>query len=324
MKNALIFGVTGQDGSYLADFLIKKGYNVFGTFRRTSHRCFERVEELGIFENFEKIKADLADQTSINAAIRQAEPDEVYNLAAQSFVGASFQQPILTADVTGIGTLRILDSIRENAPEAKFYQASSSEMFGNEPGVKNEQTYFRPRSPYGAAKVFSHHITNHYKEAYDIFACCGILFNHESPLRGLEFVTRKITYELALIKYKKQVKFSLGNIYAKRDWGFAGDYVEAMWLMLQQKNPDDYVIATGESHSVEEFLTLATEYIGLGKWEDIVDIDKSLMRPTDIEDLIGDASKAKKELGWKPKTNFKDLVKSMVEHDSEQVKATIE
>ena len=308
----------------MADFLIKKGYNVFGTFRRTSHRCFERVEELGIFENFEKIKADLADQTSINAAIRQAEPDEVYNLAAQSFVGASFQQPILTADVTGIGTLRILDSIRENAPEAKFYQASSSEMFGNEPGVKNEQTYFRPRSPYGAAKVFSHHITNHYKEAYDIFACCGILFNHESPLRGLEFVTRKITYELALIKYKKQVKFSLGNIYAKRDWGFAGDYVEAMWLMLQQKNPDDYVIATGESHSVEEFLTLATEYIGLGKWEDIVDIDKNLMRPTDIEDLIGDASKAKKELGWKPKTNFKDLVKSMVEHDSEQVKATIE
>ena len=324
MKNALIFGVTGQDGSYLADFLIKKGYNVFGTFRRTSHRCFERVEELGIFENFEKIKADLADQTSINTAIRQAEPDEVYNLAAQSFVGASFQQPILTADITGIGTLRILDSIRENAPEAKFYQASSSEMFGNEPGVKNEQTYFRPRSPYGAAKVFSHHITNHYKEAYDIFACCGILFNHESPLRGLEFVTRKITYELALIKYKKQVKFSLGNIYAKRDWGFAGDYVEAMWLMLQQKNPDDYVIATGESHSVEEFLTLATEYIGLGKWEDIVDIDKDLMRPTDIEDLIGDASKAKKELGWKPKTNFKDLVKSMVEHDSEQVKATIE
>ena len=324
MKNALIFGVTGQDGSYLADFLIKKGYNVFGTFRRTSHRCFERVEELGIFDNFNKIKADLTDQTSINAAIRQAEPDEVYNLAAQSFVGASFQQPILTADVTGIGTLRILDSIRENAPEAKFYQASSSEMFGNEPGVKNEQTYFRPRSPYGAAKVFSHHITNHYKEAYDIFACCGILFNHESPLRGLEFVTRKITYELALIKYKKQVKFSLGNIYAKRDWGFAGDYVEAMWLMLQQKNPDDYVIATGESHSVEEFLTLATEYIGLGKWEDIVDIDKDLMRPTDIEDLIGDASKAKKELGWKPKTNFKDLVKSMVEHDSEQVKATIE
>jgi len=324
MKNALIFGVTGQDGSYLADFLIKKGYNVFGTFRRTSHRCFERAEELGIFDNFNKIKADLADQTSINAAIRQAEPDEVYNLAAQSFVGASFQQPILTADVTGIGTLRILDSIRENAPKAKFYQASSSEMYGNSnTNIQNEETPFSPASPYGAAKVFAHHITNHYKEAHDIFACCGILFNHESPLRGLEFVTRKITYELAQIKYKKLKKFSLGNIYAKRDWGFAGDYVEAMWLMLQQKNPNDYVIATGESHSVEEFLTLATEFIGLGKWEDIVDIDKSLMRPTDIEDLIGDASKAKKELGWKPKTNFKDLVKSMVEHDSEQVKSTI-
>ena len=323
MKNALIFGVTGQDGSYLADFLLKKGYNVFGTFRRTSHRCFERVEELGIFDNFNKIKADLADQTSINAAIRQAEPDEVYNLAAQSFVGASFQQPILTADVTGIGTLRILDSIRENAPEAKFYQASSSEMFGDFPGVKNEQTYFRPRSPYGAAKVFAHHITNHYKEAYNIFACCGILFNHESPLRGLEFVTRKITYELAQIKHKKQKKFSLGNIYAKRDWGFAGDYVEAMWLMLQQKDPDDYVIATGESHSVEEFLTLATDMMELGNWEDLVDIDKSLMRPTDIEDLIGDASKAKEVLGWKPKTNFKDLVKSMVEHDLEEVKTTL-
>ena len=324
MKNALIFGVTGQDGSYLADFLLKKGYNVFGTFRRTSHRCFERVEELGIFDNFEKIKADLADQTSINAAIREAKPDEVYNLAAQSFVGASFQQPILTADVTGIVTLRILDSLRENAPEAKFYQASSSEMFGDKPGVKNEQTYFRPRSPYGAAKVFAHHITNHYKEAYNIFACGGILFNHESPLRGLEFVTRKITYELARIKYKKQARFSLGNIYAKRDWGFAGDYVEAMWLMLQQKNPNDYVIATNESHSVEEFLTLATEFAGLGEWKDIVDIDKSLMRPTDIEDLVGDASKAKKELGWKPKTNFKDLVKSMVEHDLDQVKSTIE
>jgi len=320
MKNALIFGVTGQDGSYLADFLLKKGYNVFGTFRRTSHRCFERVEELGIFDNFNKIKADLADQTSINTAIRQAEPDEVYNLAAQSFVGASFQQPILTADVTGIGTLRILDSIRENAPEAKFYQASSSEMFGNEPGVKNEQTYFRPRSPYGAAKVFSHHITNHYKEAYDIFACCGILFNHESPLRGLEFVTRKITYELALIKYKKQVKFSLGNIYAKRDWGFAGDYVEAMWLMLQQKNPDDYVIATGESHSVEEFLTLATEFMGLDKWENIVDIDKSLMRPTDIEDLIGDASKAQKELGWKPSQPLIEGIKKTYPWIKKQVK----
>jgi len=320
MKNALIFGLTGQDGTYLADFLLKKGYNVFGTFRRTSHRCFERLEEIGIFDDITKIKADLADQSSINSAIRQTNPDEVYNLAVQSFVGVSFQQPILTSDITGIGTLRILDSIRENAPDAKYYQASSSEMFGDFPGEKDEKTYFRPRSPYGVAKVFAHHMTNHYKEAYKIFGCCGILFNHESPLRGLEFVTRKITYELARVKYKKQKKFSLGNIYAKRDWGFAGDYVEAMWLMLQQKNPDNYVISTGESHSVEEFLTLATEFMGLGDWKDIIEIDKALLRPTDIENLVGNSSKARKQLGWKPKTSFKDLVKSMVEHDLEYVK----
>ena len=317
MKNALIFGVTGQDGSYLADFLLKKGYNVFGTFRRTSHRCFERVEELGIFDNFNKIKADLADQTSINTAIRQAEPDEVYNLAAQSFVGASFQQPILTADVTGIGTLRILDSIRENAPQAKFYQASSSEMFGDFPGVKNEQTYFRPRSPYGAAKVFAHHITNHYKEAYNIFACCGILFNHESPLRGIEFVTRRITYHIARIKFGIDKKFTLGNIHAKRDWGFAGDYVEAMWLMLQQEKPDDFVISTGESHSVEEFLTIATDVAELGDWNNFVEIDEKNLRPTDIEELLGDSSKARKKLNWKPKVPFKELVEMMVKHDLE-------
>ena len=213
MKNALIFGVTGQDGAYLSEFLLKKDYNVFGTFRRTSHRCFERMEELKTFDDITKIKADLSDQSSINSAIRQAQPDEVYNLAAQSFVGASFQQPILTSDITGLGTLRVLDSLREITPDAKFYQASSSEMYGNQIGTKNENTPFKPRSPYGVAKVFAHHTTNHYKEAYNIFACCGILFNHESPLRGLEFVTRKITYELALIKYKKQKKFKLGNIY---------------------------------------------------------------------------------------------------------------
>ena len=320
MKNALIFGVTGQDGAYLSEFLLKKDYNVFGTFRRTSHRCFERMEELKTFDDITKIKADLSDQSSINSAIRQAQPDEVYNLAAQSFVGASFQQPILTSDITGLGALRVLDSLREIAPDAKFYQASSSEMYGNHIGMKNENTPFKPRSPYGVAKVFAHHITNHYKEAYDIFACCGILFNHESPLRGLEFVTRKITYELALIKYKKQEKFKLGNIYAKRDWGFAGDYVEAMWLMLQQKQPEDYVISTGESHSVEDFLTLATEFSELGDWRNLVDIDKSILRPTDIDDLVGDSSKARTQLGWKPKMTFKQLVKSMVEHDLEYVK----
>tara|TARA_B100001540_G_scaffold51205_1_gene46192 strand:- start:1004 stop:1984 length:981 start_codon:yes stop_codon:yes gene_type:complete len=324
MKNALIFGVTGQDGSYLAQFLLKKGYNVFGTFRRTSHKCFERIEELKIFEDVSKIKCDLADDSSIRAAIKQSKPDEIYNLAAQSFVGASFQQPILTSDVTGLGTLRVLDAIREITPDARFYQASSSEMFGNYPGKKDETSVFKPRSPYGAAKVFAHHITNHYREAYDLFACCGILFNHESPLRGIEFVTRQITYRLARIKYNHQEKFSLGNIHARRDWGFAGDYVEAMWAMLQQNKPDDYVVATGESHSVEDFLTLATEYADLGDWKNLVNLDESLLRPSDIDELIGDPTKAQNVLNWKPKMSFKDLVKSMVEHDLEYIKLQTE
>ena len=319
MKNALIIGVTGQDGAYLADFLLKKGYNVFGTFRRTSHRCFERLDEMNNYEDVIKIKADVMDHPSIRSAFRQSEPNEVYNLAAQSFVGASFEQPLLTSDVTGLGTLRILDALKEYSPDAKFYQASTSEMYGNAPGIKNEETPFKPRSPYGVAKVFAHNMTNHYREAYDIFACCGILFNHESPLRGIEFVTRQITYRLAKIKFHKQKKFKLGNIHAKRDWGFAGDYVESMWLMLQQKNPDDYVIATGESHSVEEFLALATEYTELGDWHELVEIDHEL-RPTDIDDLVGDSSKAQKQLQWKPKMKFKDLVKNMVEHDLDYFK----
>jgi len=321
LKNALIFGLTGQDGAYLSQFLLDKGYNVFGTFRRTSHKCFERLEELQTFEKINTIKADLSDHGSITSAIRQSEPDEIYNLAAQSFVGASFQQPILTADITGLGVLRVLEAIKENAPDAKFYQASSSEMYGNYPGEKNEASPFIPRSPYGAAKVFGHHITNHYREAYNIFACCGILFNHESPLRGLEFVTRKITSTLARIKFKKTNVLKLGNINAKRDWGFAGDYVEAMWLMLQQKNPNDYVISTGESHSVEEFLSLATEFCDLGDWHDFVEIDQAAMRPTDIEDLLGNSTKAQKELNWKPKTSFRELVKMMVDHDIEYEKS---
>ena len=297
MKNALIFGLTGQDGAYLSKFLLDKGYNVYGTFRRTSHKCFERLDEMKTFEKVTRIKADLADPSSIQSAIRQSQPDEVYNLAAQSFVGASFQQPILTADITGIGTLRVINALKENYPSAKFYQASSSEMFGNHPGIKNENSDFAPRSPYGAAKVFAHYITNHYKEAYNIFASCGILFNHESPFRGIEFVTRRISWNLARIKFKKIKKFSLGNIYAKRDWGFAGDYVEAMWLMLQQDKPD---------------------------WHDFVEIDKSNMRPTDIDELIGDYSKARKQLGWKPKMKFKDLVKYMVEHDIDYFKLRID
>lgn len=320
MKNALIFGVTGQDGAYLAEFLLKKNYNVYGTFRRTSHKCFERLEEMEIFEDINRIKADLADFSSIQMAIKESQPDEIYNLAAQSFVGASFQQPILTADITGLGSLRVLEILRQMVPDAKFYQASSSEMFGNLPGEKNENSYFKPRSPYGVAKVFAHQIANHYREAYNVFASCGILFNHESPMRGIEFVTRRITYNLARIKFKKSKKFTLGNIHAKRDWGFAGDYVEGMWMMLQQSKPDDYVLATGETHSVEEFLTLATEYVGLENWQDYVEIDKSNMRPTDIEELIGDSSKARKQLGWKHKKSFKDLVRMMVEHDIEYFK----
>jgi len=315
LKSALIFGLTGQDGAYLSNFLLEKGYEVYGTFRRTSHACFERLEEMKTFDKIVTIKADIADHGSIQAAIRKSKPDEIYNLAAQSFVGASFQQPIFTADITGLGVLRILEAIKENVPDARFYQASSSEMFGNIPGIKNENSPFKPRSPYGAAKIFGHHMTVHYREAYNLFACCGILFNHESPLRGLEFVTRKITATLAYIKFKKAEKLYLGNLHAKRDWGYAGDYVGAMWKMLQQKNPDDYVIATGESHSVEEFLSLATEYVGLGDWHNFVEIDESVMRPTDIDELVGDSSKARKQLNWKPKIGFKELVKKMVDHD---------
>jgi len=315
LTKALILGVTGQDGTYLSEFLLKKNYDVFGTFRRTSHKCFERLEEINIFDQVHTIKADLADQGSIQNTIKQSNPDEIYNLAAQSFVGTSFEQPILTSDITGLGTLRVLEAIKQVKDDVKFYQASSSEMFGNYSEMKNEHSPFLPRSPYGVAKVFAHNMVNHYREAYDLFASCGILFNHESPLRGLEFVTRRISYELAQIKFKKKNKIHLGNLRAKRDWGFAGDYVEAMWLMMQQDHPDDYVIATGESHSVEEFLSLATEIAGLGDWHDFVEIDKALLRPTDIEDLVGNSSKASKELGWKPKVNFKQLVKMMVEHD---------
>ena len=320
----MIFGLTGQDGAYLAKFLLEKGYNVFGTFRRTSHKCFERLEDMNLFDDVVSIKADLADHGSLQSAVRQSEPDEIYNLAAQSFVGASFQQPILTSDITGLGVLRILEVIKENTPHVKFYQASSSEMFGNYSEIKNEESPLKPRSPYGAAKVFGHNITVHYREAYQLFACSGILFNHESPYRGLEFVTRKISNALARIKFKKQEKLFLGNIYAKRDWGFAGDYVEAMWMMLQQEKPDDYVIATGESHSIEEFLDLATEYAGLGDWHEFVEFDKNLNRPTDIEDLVGDSSKARKQLGWSPKIGFKELVKMMVEYDINELKRSID
>ncbi len=316
MKKALIFGVTGQDGTYLADFLIKKGYDVVGTYRRTSHKSFERLEAFDLIEKIETINADLTDQISINNAIKSSQADEIYNLAAQSFVGLSFNQPMLTSEVTGLGATRIFEAVREFSPHSKVYQASSSEMFGNSDKLKNEESRLFPESPYGLAKVYAHKSAQFYRNAYGLFICSGILFNHESPYRGLEFVTRKITMAIGRIKAKKQKKLYLGNINAKRDWGFAGDYVKSMWKMLQQNNASDYVVATGESHSVKSFLELSFNYAGLGDWNDYVVIDKKYMRPRDIENLVGDSSKAQKLLDWKHEMNFEDLVKLMVDADT--------
>ena len=320
MKKALIFGITGQDGTYLADFLVKKGYEVFGTYRRTSHRSFERLEAFNLLDKTNLIAADLLDQTSLNHAIKQTTPDEIYNLAAQSFVGISFTQPILTSEITGLGAVKIFEAVKEFSPHSKIYQASSSEMFGNTDEIKNENSRLSPASPYGIAKVFAHKSAQHYRKAYDMFISSGILFNHESPHRGLEFVTRKITSAIGNIISKKQDKIILGNIKAKRDWGFAGDYVEAMWLMLQQQTPDDYVVATGKSYSVEEFLQKAFECSGLGNWKNYVEISDEYMRPSDIDNLVGDASKAKKELNWESEMSFEKLVKSMVDNDIVQNK----
>jgi len=317
MKKVLITGVTGQDGAYLADFLSKRGdYEVFGSYRRTSHRLFERLESLDILNKINLVRLDLNDQISINKTIKEIEPDEIYNLAAQSFVGVSFEQPMYTSEVTGLGAMRIFEAVKEYCPNSRVYQASSSEMFGNSPGIKNELTRLNPESPYGIAKVFAHKSAQHYRKAYDLFISCGILFNHESPLRGLEFVTRKITYNISRIKTNKKTKFSLGNISAKRDWGYAPEYVEAMWMMLQKDKPSEYVISTGESHSVEEFLTDAFEYAGLGDWHSYVDVDnKQYLRPSDIDELLGDNTKAIQELEWKPKIKYKELVKIMVDAD---------
>jgi len=315
MKKALILGVTGQDGSYLADFLLKKDYEVFGSYRRTSHRQLERLEAMKIFGKVQLIYADLIDQISLNRIIKTVQPDEIYNLAAQSFVGVSFVEPFLTTEVTGIGALRVFEAVREFSPNSKLYQASSSEMFGNSNEVKTENSRMQPASPYGTAKVFAHKSAQMYRESYDMFISCGILFNHESPYRGLEFVTKKITSWLAKIVTKKADKIYLGNINAKRDWGFSGDYVKSMWMMLQQEKPSDYVVCTGETHSVKEFLEESFNYAGLGDWQNYVEIDKKFFRPTDIDNLVGDSSKARNELGWKPEMKFKELVHLMVDHD---------
>lgn len=318
MKKALITGITGQDGSYLAELLLKKGYKVYGLTRRSSTSVTSRINHL--LNDVELLPGDLLDQTSLFEAVEQANPDEVYNLAAQSFVQTSWNQPVLTSEFTATGVTRVLEAIRKIKPKARFYQASSSEMFGKVQAVPQiESTPFYPRSPYGVAKLYGHWITINYRESFNMHASSGILFNHESPRRGIEFVTRKITYNVALIKHGLANELRLGNLDAKRDWGFAGDYVEAMWMMLQQDNPDDYVVATNETHTVKEFVELAFAHADLD-WQKYVKLDERFMRPAEVDLLIGDYAKAKKHLGWEPKTSFKELVKMMVESDLNLVK----
>jgi len=318
MKKAFITGVTGQDGSYLAELLLEKGYKVYGLTRRTSTQNFDRIKTIIHNPNLELISGDLIDQHSITFALQDIQPDEIYNLAAQSFVKASWEQPVLTGEFTAIGVTKVLEAMRLACPKAKFYQASSSEMFGKVREVpQNENTPFYPRSPYGVAKVYGHWITVNYRESYDIYAVSGILFNHESPRRGLEFVTRKVSNAVARIKLGKQNHIELGNLDSKRDWGYAKDYVEAMWLMLQQEKADDYVVATGETHSVREFLKIACEVASLGDYEKYVKHNKKFDRPAEVDLLIGDPTKAKKVLGWSPSVSFEELVTLMVEKDLE-------
>jgi GDPmannose 4,6-dehydratase len=318
---ALITGITGQDGSYLAEFLLNKGYEVYGIVRRSSLEKYDRIE--AITEKIRFVEGDLTDQSSLDQALQQLKPDELYNLAAQSFVPVSWNQPVLTADVTGLGALRVMEAMRKHSPQTKFLQASSSEMFGKVlEKPQTEKTPFHPRSPYGVAKVFGHHITVNYRESYGIFACSSICFNHESPRRGSEFVTRKVTQTVAKIKLGVADKLKMGNIDAQRDWGFAGDYIRAMWLMLQQPQADDYVIATGQTHSVEELLEVAFSHAGLD-WRKYVEIDPKLVRPAEVDYLCGDASKAKKVLGWAPQVNFKQLIEMMVDADLNQQKQAL-
>ncbi|MBN2454247.1 GDP-mannose 4,6-dehydratase [Candidatus Woesearchaeota archaeon] len=318
MKKALITGITGQTGSYLAELLVDKGYKVFGLIRRASVERHERISH--ILDKITLLQGDLLDQYSLIEAVKKSNPDEVYNLAAQSFVPTSWNQPVLTAEFTSVGVTRMLEAIRLMKKDAKFYQASSSEMFGaTEESPQNERTRFHPRSPYGVAKVYGYWITVNYRESYDMFNCNGILFNHESPRRGLEFVTRKVTNAVAMIKLGMADELLLGNLEARRDWGFAGDYVKAIWLMLQQDKPDDYVIGTGEMHSVKELCEVAFSYAGLN-YEDYVKVDKAFYRPAEVDKLMADSSKARKVLGWKPSVSFKELIEMMVDADIERLK----
>jgi GDPmannose 4,6-dehydratase len=316
-KTAVITGVTGQDGSYLAELLLEKGYEVIGVVRRTSHDSYERIGHL--LDRVHVVAADLLDQHSLTMVIRDAKPDEVYNLAAQSFVPTSWNQPVLTGEFTALGVTRLLEAIRLAHPEARFYQASSSEMFGKAVETpQRETTPFYPRSPYGVAKVYGHWITVNYRESYGMYAVSGILFNHESPRRGLEFVTRKISDAVARIKLGKATELRLGTLDSARDWGFAGDYVEAMWRMLQQQKPDDYVVGTGAKHTVREFCTAAFGHVGLD-WKKYVKIDPRFVRPAEVDVLLADASRAHQELGWKPEVQFEQLVHMMVDADLERL-----
>ena len=315
MPSALITGITGQDGSYLAELLLEKGYDVHGMVRRASTEKFDRIEHLR--DRLTLHQADLLDHRSLVDALRAAKPDEVYNLAAMSFVAVSWIQPTLTAEFTGVGVTRVLEAVREVCPETRLYQASSSEMFGKVLETpQTESTPFYPRSPYGVAKVYGHHITVNYRESYDLHASSGILFNHESPRRGLEFVTRKITWHAAAIKLGQRSELALGNLDAKRDWGYAADYVEAMWLMLQQDVADDFVIATGETNTVRRCVEIAFDEVGLD-WESHVRLDPQFLRPAEVDLLVGDATKAKEVLGWEPKTSFEELIRMMVRSDLE-------
>jgi GDPmannose 4,6-dehydratase len=312
---ALITGITGQDGSYLADLLLAKGYQVFGMVRRSSTETFERIDH--IRDRVTLVQADLLDPTSLIKALREVDPQEIYNLAAQSFVPTSWSQPVLTGEFTGLGVVRMLEAVRDVCPTARFYQASSSEMFGKVREVpQNELTPFHPRSPYAVAKTYGHYITVNYRESYGLYAVSGILFNHESPRRGREFVTRKITDSAARIKLGLARELRLGNLDAQRDWGYAGDYVKAMWQMLQQDVPEDYVIATGQTHSVREFLEIAFEHLNL-HWQDYVVQDPQYMRPAEVDQLVGDAGKARRQLGWQPSLSFTELVRRMVDSDLE-------
>lgn len=322
VKTALITGITGQDGSYLTEFLLRQGYEVHGIIRRASTFNTERIDHLYLDPHKEDTKlflhyGDISDAGQLTNLVYNIQPDEIYNLAAQSHVRVSFDLPEYTGNITALGTTRFLEAIKKSEVDTKFYQASSSEMYGDSPPPQNENTPFRPRSPYAAAKVYSFWMTANYREAYNMFACNGILFNHESPRRGETFVTRKITMALARIKLGLQDKLYLGNLDAKRDWGYARDFVEAMWLMMQQEKPDDYVIATGETHSVKEFLNEAFNYAGLD-WHEYVEIDPRYLRPTEVDVLIGDPDKAKQKLGWGPKVGFKELVRIMVDADMEK------